>query len=283
MATVSSNGLHQILDESRFVRLGKGVDASGNLNPERVEAAIEAIRELKAKALELKAADLIAFGTSAIRDAANGGEFVQRVDRETGVKVRILSGEEEAKLTFLGATSAASVGGEVLICDLGGGSAELISAHDQTIRWERSLQIGSGRLSERFVHSDPPTLQERAAIVSHMETVLSQEPEASPATMIATGGTASHLAHLAGKTASSPDIELAAVARVEDLLYSVPSETLVRDRGIDPERAKVLPAGVTALYAIAKHYRPNRFVITRRGIREGAILQACADLGYEES
>src|SRR5206468_1631880 len=145
-----------IEDVSEFVRLGKGVHASGRLQEDRIVAAIDAVGRLTARATARGAQKVTAIATSAVRDAANRDEFVRRVLDATGVRIRILSGDEEAQLTYLGATLGNPLGNGAVICDLGGGSAELIFASPAGIEWAQSLQLGSGRLTEQFVHHDPP-------------------------------------------------------------------------------------------------------------------------------
>ena len=272
VAQVSGDDLIPTEDASEFVRLGKGVDASGQLQEDRIVAAIEAIKRLSARARELGAEEVIAIATSAVRDASNRDDFVRRVHDDTGLDVRILTGGEEARLTYLGATLGSPVKNGAVICDLGGGSAELIFATESGLQWARSLQIGSGRLTEQFVRHDPPTNDELQAVRHHVRSLLRDLPPADAATTILTGGTASHIAFLLEKGGDRTELDRADLERVEALLRTESVDHLVTGRGVSRERAEVLPAGVTAAAAIVEFYDTRNVVITRRGIREGAIV-----------
>ena len=261
-----------LTDQSRFVRLGRGVDASGNLSPDRQQAALVAVRELAAVAQGYGARSMVAIATSAVRDAANGPEFVSNLRREAGIAARILTGEEEARLTFLGASAGIEIRQVALVCDLGGGSTELVAAREQEVLWGRSLQLGSGRLTELFVHSDPPAEKERRAIRRHVLEALRQLPRVRPEILILTGGTATHAALLSGLESGAGELRADALQQVEERLYTTPSSTVATEAGFGHERAQVLPAGVTALCTMQNHFQPSSSVVTRRGLREGAIL-----------
>jgi exopolyphosphatase/guanosine-5'-triphosphate,3'-diphosphate pyrophosphatase len=272
VARFSHGNLVPIDDASEFVRLGKGVHASGLLQEDRVAAAIEAITSLEARATELGAEGVIAIATSAVRDASNRDEFVRRVHDATGVRIRILSGDEEARLTFLGATLGNPVEDGAVICDLGGGSAELIFATSTGIEWARSLQLGSGRLTEQFVHHDPPGDGELEGVREHVRGLLRDLPEARATATILTGGTASHIAFLLEKGGDQIALRTGDLEQVVTLVRSQSVDHLVEDHGVRRERAEVLPAGVTAAAAVVEFYGTEHITITRRGIREGAIV-----------
>jgi exopolyphosphatase / guanosine-5'-triphosphate,3'-diphosphate pyrophosphatase len=274
VARVSGDGLIPIEDASEFVRLGKGVDASGELQEDRIVAAIAAIERLSTRAKELGADGVTAIATSAVRDASNRDEFVRRVRDGTGIPVRILSGDEEARLTYLGATLGSPMKDGAVICDLGGGSAELIFATSSGLQWAQSLQIGSGRLSEQFVHHDPPTNDELEDLRHHVRAMMRDLPPADATTSILTGGTASHIAYLLEKGGDRVQVNRADLERVVALVSTESADQLVNERGVRRERAEVLPAGVTAAAAIVEFYDTPNVIITRRGIREGVIVDS---------
>jgi exopolyphosphatase/guanosine-5'-triphosphate,3'-diphosphate pyrophosphatase len=283
-----------LLDRSEFVRLGLGVDATGELRTDRQAAAIEAIRELAQIAYGQRAERIVAIATSAVRDARNGSDFARKVKEETGIDLEIISGEREAELTFRGGTMGIDAAGGVLVCDLGGGSAELIHAGAEGIRWAVSEPLGSGRLSERFLHHDPPEEQELSALRRFVESVLRDLPPARVASVVFTGGTATHVAILAGQRpahrfqavsssgqpASSSGslgtiqrLSMAELGHVIEIVNSHTAAQIVDMYGIRPERAEVLPAGITAIAVIARFYEAEEIVITQRGIREGALAE----------
>jgi exopolyphosphatase / guanosine-5'-triphosphate,3'-diphosphate pyrophosphatase len=281
VARVSHGSFEPLVDESEFVRLGKGVDASGRLQEDRMVAAIEAIRTLVARASGLGADAVIAVATSAVRDASNRVEFVHRVAEATGVKIRILSGDEEARLTYLGAVLGNPVIDGTIICDLGGGSSELIFASPRKMEWARSLQFGSGRLTEQFVHHDPPAAVELEEVRRRVRELLLDLPEARATDSVLTGGTASHIGYLLGKGGDQIRLDAGDLERVLTLIRTKTVDELVAEHGVRRERAEVLSAGITAATAIVEYYGTPRITITQRGIREGAIVDSLQVAGTQ--
>ncbi len=281
VARVTDGSIEPIEDASEFVRLGKGVDASGRLREDRMLAAIAAIRSLVARARSLGTDTVIAIATSAVRDASNRDEFVQRVHDATGITIRILSGDEEARLTYLGAVLGSPVGDGAIICDLGGGSAELIFATSDGMEWAKSLQFGSGRLTEQFIHHDPPEPAELEAVRQHVRRLLSDLPAARATKSILTGGTASHVAYLLGKGGDQVELDAGDLDRDLTLIRTETVDQLVEVHGVRRERAEVLPAGITAAAAIVEYYSTPSVTITQRGIREGAIVDSLQGVGSQ--
>ena len=263
-----------VTDQSEFVRLGRGVDESGALQPDREQAALEAIKQLIQTARDHGVDDLVAGATSAVRDASNGEDFVRAVKEETGLEVRILSGDEESRLTYLGATLGIPLPGGAIVVDLGGGSAEIIAADADGVRWDRSLKLGSGRLTERFLHGDPPSTEALDALAQYVDGQLGEIPEARPERAILTGGTATHAALLLSRQGDLVEIDRDDLRKLVELLKHRTAGDLVTQYAIRAERAQVLPAGIRTLLAIADHYQLDDILITRHGIREGMIIDA---------
>lgn len=275
VARVEDGTLAKILDDSRFVRLGSGVDASGFLNHERKEAGIVAIRELLSVAKELGCTDVRAVATSAVRDASDGRDYVERIKEETGLDIQIIGGDEEARLTYTGATAGIELKGKNLVCDLGGGSCEVIVASESGIRWSQSFQLGSGRLSEKFIRNDPPMEDERAAVHDLvLRTLRARGASGDAGVAIFTGGTATYIAHLLELSDDVVDVKPAQLEAVERTVYSERAAAIADRFHVRTERAAVLPAGITAIRAIAEWSDAGRLRITRNGIREGVILSA---------
>jgi exopolyphosphatase/guanosine-5'-triphosphate,3'-diphosphate pyrophosphatase len=272
VAREQSGHLEPILDESEMVRLGKGVDRTGRLDPERAAAAIEAIRRMKEKANEAEASSVVAIATSAVRDAADGQDFVRRVRDETGVEVEIVSGDREAELTYRGASLGLTLDGAAIFADLGGGSTEIIAADAGAMRWAKSLPMGSGRLTERHVEHDPPTPEELDAVAADVDKQLAGLEPVQPRQAVFTGGTASHVLLLAGLEGTTVPLAPRTLEEVIELVSSRTAAEIVRDFRVREERARVLAAGIRAIQAIAQHYGVRAVTITRHGIREGMIL-----------
>jgi exopolyphosphatase/guanosine-5'-triphosphate,3'-diphosphate pyrophosphatase len=217
---------------------------------------------------------ILAIATSAVRDALNGEEFARRVRETTGVEMEIVSGDREAYLTYLGATLGLSLTEGAIVCDLGGGSAELIAVDRSSVCWAQSERLGSGRLTERFVEHDPPTAAEEERVADHVRSVLATLPPVQAELAVFTGGTARHVAMLAGLEGTIMYADVETLDWIVALLRAQPSAAIVSRYGVEPERAKVLPAGAIALRIVAGFYRVERVAITRHGIREGVIVDA---------
>jgi exopolyphosphatase/guanosine-5'-triphosphate,3'-diphosphate pyrophosphatase len=165
--------------ESRIVRLGQGVDATGRLSEEALARTFAAMDDYAATIREHGVTRVRVCATSAVRDAANGDVFVRGVEERFGVGPDILTGEEEAGLAFDGAVRnlTGPAPAPVLVVDIGGGSTELVlGSGDGTVDAAHSMDIGSVRLTERHLHRDPPTADEVAACVADIETHLDEAP-----------------------------------------------------------------------------------------------------------
>lgn len=264
--------LRPLLDLSAFVRLGSGVDRTGVLDPVRQERALKAVLELTEEARKLGVSGIRAVATSAVRDARNGPEFVQRLRREAGVEVEIVSGEEEARLTFLGATLGVPLDDGLLVFDIGGGSGEIIAAHDGEMAWAKELPLGSGRLTERFVEHDPPETAELQAVGDYVRVLLEKLPAAHPKKLVGTGGTAKHIPLLLGLEGWPIEITAIQLGEASEILTTSRHVDVAERFGIEPERAPVLPAGVQTIRTICEIYGIGKLMITLNGIRQGMIV-----------
>jgi exopolyphosphatase/guanosine-5'-triphosphate,3'-diphosphate pyrophosphatase len=175
VADVTDAGATELVREMRIVRLGQGVDATGRLAPEAIERTLAATREYAAIITDLGADRVRYCATSAARDAENAEEFSAAVHDILGVRPEVLSGTDEARASFLGATRGLdATGGDALVVDIGGGSTELVVGRDEVVAWSVSLDIGSVRLTERFLASDPPSTQEVDACRAYLTDILAE-------------------------------------------------------------------------------------------------------------
>jgi hypothetical protein len=161
VADISPGGiLSTIRDEHSIPRLGEGVDATHLISQTALKRAVEQLRRYRLIAQDENAEMVVACGTSALRDAKNRDDVIDLMGKKTGIRVEVLSGEQEAELTYLGAVSDYLQGDEPLaVLDIGGGSTELTFGNGKTITHRRSLDVGSVRLTERILKTSPPTLQ----------------------------------------------------------------------------------------------------------------------------
>ena len=156
VANVSGqNEINPIKQEEKIVRLGQGVDQNRNLSEEAITRTLTAIRQQVEIAGDLGAEQVLISGTSAVRDAANREVLLNAIKDDFGITMQVLSGEEEAKLTHFGALSNKNLLGDILVVDIGGGSTEFILGTKKKIKLATSLNIGSVRLTERFIENDP--------------------------------------------------------------------------------------------------------------------------------
>jgi exopolyphosphatase/guanosine-5'-triphosphate,3'-diphosphate pyrophosphatase len=162
VADIVDGAATELVREMRIVRLGQDVDATGRLAPEAINRTLAATREY-AEIMAALVPNRVRFcATSAARDASNAGEFAAAVESIVGVRPEILTGEEEARASFIGATRGLD-GDHALVVDIGGGSTELVVGRQDSVEWSTSLDVGSVRMTERFLRSDPPTDGEVAA------------------------------------------------------------------------------------------------------------------------
>lgn len=272
--------LEQIGWASEVARLGQGIDQTGRLDEDRMDAAIAALTRFVADAKEAGAKRILAVATEATRAAANGEAFLQRVREETGVPVRVIDGDEEANLTFRGLSAVTNMTGRVVIADIGGGSTELIVANDGVMLGARSVPLGSGRLTDRLIDADPPTADELASAELEAEGVIQRAarslklPRGGGARLIIVGGTGEFMARLV------PDEHRIDRKTIKDVLgkMAVLTAAELADCIEAPEaRARVLPAGVAVVSAIANRVLAGNIEIARSGVRTGLLLEAFAD------
>jgi len=264
---VEGDAVLPVTGEKVSARLGAGVEKRGRLDDDRLALAAEAITLFTRIAALNGAPSPEILATSAVRDAQNGPELVERVREGTGLGMRLISGEKEAALGFRGALSAVRREGPVLVVDLGGGSAQLILGEASEGPERRvSLPLGTNRTTERFVEGDPPTDEELGALREHVPQLL-PDWDVGGAEVVAVGGSARAMIKI------TPDrLTVGRLWRLSEEIRERPSGVLAREHGLAPERARVLPAAVTTLAAILEHFGKEELIVARGGIREGALL-----------
>jgi hypothetical protein len=281
-----TGGIEQLDWVSEVVRLGQGVEATGALAADRVEHAIATLTRFAGLARDLGATRVLAVATDATRAASNGEAFLARVRAETGIDVRVIDGQEEAALTFRGVAATSDVSGAMVIADIGGGSTELIVARDGVMQGARSAPLGSGRLTDRLVASDPPTREELAACEIAAGEAVAQTvqllpmPTGEDARLIVVGGTGEFLARLV------PDDRQIAPETVREVLSrmsTLSAADLASEIDIPEARARVLPAGIAIVEAIAARMQPAHIAIARGGVRAGLLLDAFLDTARTSS
>ena len=245
--------------------LGQGVDSSGRLAQEAMDRVSEAIAVYREVIDRLGVERVVALATSAMRDAQNGPEFRDHLKQRFGIDPRTISGDEEARLTFLGATSERNDDGESVVIDIGGGSTEYVvgrPGHDP--EFHVSTQMGSVRFTERF-----EDLEEMAAAVG--ETV----PDVSVDQGIAVAGTATSLAAIDGaEQVHGYRLSLAACERMVAMLAAMSLEERRQVKGLHPDRAPTIVAGAVILTESMRALGLAEVEVSERDILHGAALLA---------
>jgi exopolyphosphatase / guanosine-5'-triphosphate,3'-diphosphate pyrophosphatase len=270
-----------VVRESRMVRLGQGVDATGRLAPEALERTIAAIDEY-AEIIEQAGAERIRFcATSATRDAENSARFATAVRARLGVEPEVLSGEEEARLAFAGGVRwlAPQLIDPTLVVDIGGGSTELIlgdPADSPREAW--SMDIGSVRLHERRVSHDPPTEDEVAAVVADIDAALDACP-VDPAAARCVVGVAGTITTIAAGVLGLPaydrdliDRQQLAVADVHRLAGEIVAMTVAERKALGymhPGRADVIDAGALILDRVLRRTGLPTMTVAETDILDG--------------
>lgn len=165
IAEIHKNDLNIIKKEMEMTRIGKGIDRTGLLSSEGIDATIEALKRFKADATSQGVVDINAIATSAVRDAVNRAYFLRRVQEEVDIEVEVIDGQKEAELGFKGIIGGMQFNGNILAVDIGGGSTELILGSRDGIEYSTSINIGAVRLTDKFITTDPIISEE----VSNLE------------------------------------------------------------------------------------------------------------------
>jgi exopolyphosphatase/guanosine-5'-triphosphate,3'-diphosphate pyrophosphatase len=285
VARVDGGRVEQLDRRSTVTRLGQGVDSSGRLADEAMQRVHDVLGEYR-EAIESSGAErVVVLATSAVRDSENGDDFRAAVKQRFGFDLRTISGDEEARLTFRGATSAREADTEpTLVIDIGGGSTELVIGRPGGAEpdFHVSTQAGSVRQTERHLHDDPPAPGQLDALRRDVRGILEagapQTVRDGVTRAIAVAGTATQLARVdRGDVRGSVHghvLELDAVRAILERLASVPLEERRHTPGLDPKRAPTIVAGAGILVEALLAFGLERVEASETDILHGAALAA---------
>jgi exopolyphosphatase/guanosine-5'-triphosphate,3'-diphosphate pyrophosphatase len=270
-----------------ITRLGKDVDRTGRLDAEALVRTLDVVRRYCRRARALHAERTRMSATSAVRDASNREELAEMVRRETGEDLQVISGEREAELSFLGSASEFDVPRPLVVLDIGGGSTEFVVG-DDVPRHSVSVQLGSVRLTERFVRHDPATGEELDAVRGEIARVLEAVDERLPMnearTMVAVAGTATTVQaiSLGLQRYDSNRIHrsLLALEDVEEVLARLQEMTTAEKAGLPvmaPGRADVIVAGAEILAAVMRRWGFRRAFVSEYDILDGLAAELLAN------
>jgi exopolyphosphatase/guanosine-5'-triphosphate,3'-diphosphate pyrophosphatase len=274
---------------STVTRLGRGVDLSGQLSGEAIEATCRAVDGYMGLCRGAEVESYEAIATSAVRDASNGGAFVAELRERFALSARVLDGDEEARLTYLGATSERLPAEPTLVVDIGGGSTELVVGTEREIAFHASLQAGVVRHTERHISADPPTaieLEELAADVRALiKGAIGEDPDAFATAGIAVAGTPTSLASIElglepydPKRVHGHRLSLPAIQRLLSRLASAPLAERAEIPGLHPDRAPNIVAGVIILVEAMRAFELDEIEVSEHDILYGTALDAVAAL-----
>ena len=289
IADVAAGHLSEVERQSRVTRLGRGVDLAGQLSGEAIEAACAAIADYMTICRELGAGQIESIATSAVRDAVNGEAFVAELRERFALSARVLDGEEEARLTYYGATAEQPPVAPTVVIDIGGGSTELVVGSGSEVSFHASLQAGVVRHTERHIAADPPTAPELEALAADVRSLLEKAVAGQSGTAaqagIAVAGTPTSLASIElgldlydprqvhGHTLTLPTIQ-----RLLSQLASAPLSKRRKIVGLHPDRAPNIVAGVVILVETMRAFDLERVSVSEHDILYGTAISAASAL-----
>lgn len=287
VGSVTEGRIRRMVMARSVTRLGKDLAATGNLNALNVDNSIATLQHFKALCYDNNVCRVIAVGTSALREAGNSGDFIDRVGRTTGIIIRVISGDEEAELTRTGIMAGGVTGDDhtVVVFDIGGGSTEWVVCNDQCRRG--SLPLGCVRLAERHIRHDPPIPEEITSVKSDIEQTVHESSlnmMLNPSgclqrrTCIITGGTATTLAsidleldHYDGNRIHGHRMPFDRIALLSSRLSSLPKQQRASVRGLEADRADVIIPGLLIVETIMSLGGIGEAVVSDYGLLEGLV------------
>jgi exopolyphosphatase / guanosine-5'-triphosphate,3'-diphosphate pyrophosphatase len=284
VAEVEQGDLRELERQTTVTRLGEGLEATGRLSDAAIGRVSDALASYREAIDRLGAERVVAVATSAMRDAENGPDFRDEIQRRFGIDARTISGDEEARLTFLGATAGRDVGGETLVIDIGGGSTEYVTGRPGADPdFHVSTRMGSVRHTERHLRGDPPTETELAALAEDARAIVEADVPAEVRERVGAGiavaGTATSLAAI-DQELDPYDPERVhgyrlSQASCERLLARLARLTVAERRdvaGLHPDRAPTIVAGAGILLESMRAFGVDEVEVSERDILHGAAL-----------
>jgi exopolyphosphatase/guanosine-5'-triphosphate,3'-diphosphate pyrophosphatase len=275
-----------LVQDKEMLRLGDVVSREGRIPDMVAEQLVASVRRLRSLADAAGAEEFVACATSAMREAENSSAIVDRIEASTGVRVEVISGQEEARLIFAAVRSSVLLEpGPALCLDLGGGSLEIMVGDQNELLWSTSVKLGVARLSTELVRHDPLEQEDvrrlRRRVTQVLAPLAAEVAELHPKMMIGTSGTFCDLARMAAaRTGSVPEsinqltVRRKELAVVHDRLLALPAAARTRLPGLEAKRADIVPAGSVVLMTAMELFGFDRFTVGEWALREGIVLDA---------
>ena len=288
IAEIRDTGRFRVLDDlAEIVGLGQGVDQTRLISPEAARRALNVLQRFVHRCRSLGVEGMTAVGTSALRDAENSEQVRSSFRDEIGLDVRVLSGAEEAAYSFLAVQRGLPLANrELLVIDIGGGSTEFIRGNDAGVSAAISIDMGSVRLTERFLHSDPVAPAEAQTMITAIDRELAALPSrgidaSSGVVLVGIAATFTTLAAMEKRlvTYSHPAIHGSRITarQVRAQVSALQVKTIAERKGIiglDPKRAEVIFAGACLIDRILSFYGKDEVVVSDQGVRYGLLHEA---------
>jgi exopolyphosphatase/guanosine-5'-triphosphate,3'-diphosphate pyrophosphatase len=271
--------------EKAVLRLAERIGRDGKISDQGAEDLVRAVAVARKAARDHRAEEMLAFATSAVRDASNSGKVLARIRDETGVDLRVLDGKDEARLTFLAVRRWFGwSAGRLLVLDIGGGSLEIAEGIDEQPRVAISLPLGAGRLTRERLSGDPPTAAEVGALREYVDGQLAKVKVQDWDRAAATSKTFRSLARLAGAAPSEAGLVRRTLSRDElhqvlGFIQRIPSAALGEMDGVSAARSHQLLAGAVVAEAVMDRLGVDEVEICPWALREGVILRRLDALG----
>jgi len=275
----------EVIDrEKEMVRLGAGGLDGRRLTPEAMQAALQALSKFERLARSHQVDEILAAATSATREAENGGDLLAAIENQTGIRPRIITGSEEARLIHLAAVYGVDTPKPAVVIDIGGGSVEVTLGAGEQVRFARSFKLGVLRLSERFVTSDPLNKRDERKMVAHIgelvDRYVAHVVAAGYDRVIGTSGTILSLGSVAAAldSGAAPDevrnlrVSAKAIRKVRKLVCAEPLERRLQIPALDPRRADLVVAGAVLLDTLLRTLGAKDITLCDLALREGLVL-----------
>jgi exopolyphosphatase / guanosine-5'-triphosphate,3'-diphosphate pyrophosphatase len=276
-----------LLREKEMLRLGDVVAREGSIPEPAVDVAVETVRRFRVLAESEGATEIVALGTAALREARNGSAVVDRIESESGVPVKVVSGLLEGQLVFEAVRASVVLDPEPALCaDLGGGSLELMVGDRQGLRYVTSLHLGVGRLTAELIRHDPPSDKEvdriRRRIAEELDPAMREVRRHRPRLLVGCAGSLCTLARMAAAerddvvpdTVNQLTVSAADLAVVRKRILSLREEDRQRMPGLDAKRSELVPAAALVLEGIMEGSGLSELTVSEWGLREGIVISA---------
>jgi exopolyphosphatase/guanosine-5'-triphosphate,3'-diphosphate pyrophosphatase len=285
VADVEDGEITELERRSTVTRLGRGVDTSQQLSSEAIEDVCDTVGEYLELMKPHEPDETVAIATSAVRDAENRGAFIGELRERFAVDARVLSGDDEARLTYLGAAHERPEADDTLVVDIGGGSTELVVGSGSDVSWHASLQAGTVRHTERHIGHDPAEQTELEALANDVRSLIDKALTGSDFARARAGigvaGTPTSLAAIElALDPYDPDavhgsrLSLSAIQRMHSQLAAKTLEQRVDVTGLHPGRAPTIVAGVVILIQVMRAFGLSEIEVSEHDILYGAALEA---------